>query len=324
MLEHGDAQAAPSTAQEVARVIPVLEAIAPIFIIILCGYVIQRGGLLPVSFLGQANRFVFFFSLPFLIFTGIVRSGLRGFSLAAVLSVVLPSMAVAVVALGLGFILGLRQGRLGTFVQTSFHGNVSYIGLAILVFTLGESGLSQGSVLIGFLILANNVLAIVVLSYSSHRERDVKQALLSVVKNPVIIATFAGMFTVYAGLPVPRVAMKTMCILANIALPMALVIIGASMSLGVIRRFFRLAATVSFLKLMVLPALSVLYCRIGGTGWADMVPGVILLATPTAITSFTLAQEIGGDRDLASNVVTLSTILSPFSFLFWTVALKAL
>ncbi len=303
--------------------IPMLEAIAPIFIIILCGYLIQRAGILQKDFLIEANRFIFYWSLPFLIFTGIVKSGLTGFSIAAVFSVILPSIAVAAIAIAIGLAFGLKKGRLGTFIQTSFHGNVSYIGLAVLFFALGEAGLSRGSVLIGFLILANNVLAIAILSYLSQQEPDVKHALQSVVKNPVVIATFAGMLTVYSGVPVPRVAMKTMGILANIALPMALVIIGASMSLGVVRRFFKLAAVVSVLKLMVLPALSVVYCRLQGMGLPDMLPGIILLATPTAITSFTLSQEIGGDGDLASNAVTLSTMLSPCSFLFWTMTVRA-
>jgi len=68
---------------------------------------------------------------------------------------------------------------------------------------------------------------------------------------------------------------------------------------------------------MVLPSLSFLFCYLYAIPLRDALPGIILLATPTATTSFILANQIGGDTELASGVITLSTLLSPFAFIFW-------
>jgi predicted permease len=89
------------------------ETIAPIFPIILVGYLVKTSRFLKNEFFVEANRFVYFFSLPVLIFTGTVKSGLQAFSPALILSVVVPTVAVCLFGCALGGIIGLRKGRLG-------------------------------------------------------------------------------------------------------------------------------------------------------------------------------------------------------------------
>jgi predicted permease len=302
--------------------VAVIETIAPIFFIIIFGYIIQRKGFLESHFISEANRFIFLFPLPVLIFTGIVKSDIKDVAFSHIFSVILPTLIILCIALILGVIIGLKGGRLGTFVQTTFHGNVSYIGLAVLFYMLGEEGLKKGSILIGFLILVNNTCAIAVLSWTSRQHKNMLKALVSIIKTPVIVATFLGILILYLNIPIPKVLLKGMGILANIALPMALIIIGASISIGTIKTSFKLSALISFLKLMVLPYLAVLYCKIYCISPNDALPGIILLATPTAATSYILAHELDGDTGLASGAVTLSTLLSPLTFVFWTYMAK--
>jgi len=182
---------------------------------------------------------------------------------------------------------------------------------------LGEEGLKRGSILIGILILVNNTMAIAVLSWASQNQKNIMKGLLSVIKTPVIVATFTGIIALYLNVTLPKVLLRSMEILANIALPMALIIIGASISLGTIRRSFKLSAAISLLKLVFLPFLAFLYCTLFLIPVKDALPGIILLSTPTATTSYILAQELGGDTDIASGAVTLCTMLSPLTFVLW-------
>jgi predicted permease len=48
-----------------------------------------------------------------------------------------------------------------------------------------------------------------------------------------------------------------------------------------------------------------------------MVPGLILLATPSATLTFVMAQEMGGEVDLAVAAVSFSTIMSAFTYALW-------
>jgi malate permease and related proteins len=295
----------------------VIETIAPIFLIIVFGYVIRIKGFLPEQFVADANRFVFLFPLPVMIFSGIVKSNMSDVSPLHIASVVLPTIAMAGIALLIGSMLKLKKGALGSFVQTTFHGNVSYIGLAVLFYALGEEGLKKGSILIGILILVNNALAIGILSWTSGEHKNISKALFSIVKNPVIAATFLGTAFLFLGIKLPTVILKSMGILANIALPMALIVIGASITVGTIKHSFRFSAIATFLKLLLLPGLSLLLCRLFSIPYQEGLPGILLLATPTATTSYIMAHELDGDRDIASGAITLSTLVSPITYVLW-------
>ena len=237
----------------------IIETIIPIFLIIIFGYILQQRGMLKAEFIQEANRFVFLFSLPVLIFTGIMKSDIKDVGLTNILLVIIPTLIILCVAFLLALAMGLRRGTLGSFVQTTFHGNITYIGLAVLYYMLGEEGLKKGSILIGFLILVNNTLAIAILSWTSQRHTNILKSLTSIAKTPLIVATFVGMLLLYLDIPVSKLLMKSMGILANIALPMALIIIGASMSVSTIKSSFRLSGIVAIMKLMVLPSLSFLF-----------------------------------------------------------------
>jgi hypothetical protein len=300
----------------------VIETIAPIFFIIIFGYILKIKGLLKSEFIQEANRFVFLFSLPVLIFTGIMKSDIKDVGLINILSVIIPTVLVLILTFILAITMRLKKGTLGSFVQTAFHGNITYIGLAVLYYMLGDEGLKKGSILIGFLILVNNTLAITVISWASRGSTNILKSLASIAKTPVIIATFLGMVLLYFGITVPRIILKSMGILANIALPLALIIIGASMSVGTIRSSIKLSGIVTLIKLFVLPFLSFLFFSIYAIPPQDALPGVILLATPAATTSFILANQLGGDTELASGVITLSTLLSPLAFIFWAYVVR--
>jgi malate permease and related proteins len=298
------------------------ETIAPIFLIILVGCVIKHGRLLKDDFFTEANRFVYFFSLPALIFTSIVKSGLQAFSLSLILSVVLPTVAIFFLGCGLGRLLDLRGGRFGTFVQATYHGNVSYIGLAVVFYMLGEDAFRQGSIMVGFLVLTTNLLSSIILSVASSTPgQHVLKPLTSIVKNPVIISSVAGICAAYAGLPIPTLIMKSMTILANIALPLALVTIGASLTPAGARKAWRLGLLTSFIKLLFLPGLAILFLKALKLPLKEASTSIILLATPVATLAYIMAEQMGGDGDLASNSITLSTVLSLFTYMAWAIFL---
>jgi malate permease and related proteins len=299
-----------------------VETIAPIFLIILVGCVIKQGRLFKDDFFTEANRFVYFFSLPVLIFTSIVKSGLQAFSLALILSVVLPTVAVSFLGCGLGRLMGLRGGRFGTFAQATYHGNVSYIGLAVVFYMLGEDAFRQGSIMVGFLVLTTNLLSSVILSLAASTPgQHALRPLISIAKNPVIISSIAGICAAYAGLPIPAIVMKSMAVLANIALPLALVTIGASLTLASARKSWRLGLFASFIKLLVLPGLTILFLKAFKLPLKDASTSIVLLATPVATLAYIMAEQLGGDGELASNAVTLSTALSLFTYMAWAVFL---
>jgi len=298
------------------------ETIGPIFLIILLGWAIKQSRLFKIEFFAEANRFVYYFSLPVLIFIGIVKSGLQVLSPALILCVILPTVALFILGSCMGWLMGLRGGRFGTFVQSTYHGNVSYIGLAVIFYMLGENAFRQGSIMVGVLVLTTNLLSSIILSLAAPATaRRAIGPLTSIAKNPVVISSAAGIGAAFVGLSLPAIVMKSMTVLANIALPLALVTIGASLTLAGAKKSWKLGLLTCCIKLLILPGLGVLLLNMLGVALRDGSTGIILLATPVATLAYIMAEQIGGDGDLASSAITLSTVLSLFTYMGWAVVL---
>lgn len=295
----------------------ILATIAPIFIIIAFGFFLTHKRVLSERFISEANRFVFQFPLPFLIFIGIVKSGLKSTGCLPIAAVTVPSLVVMCIALVVAKIARYKGDKLGSFVQSTFHGNVTYVGFAVLFYMFGEEGLGKGSLLAGTLILFNNALAIVILAITSGRHQSPFKIALSIVRTPIIMATFAAIIFVLLRLSMPAVIMKSLEIVANISLPLALIIIGGSISPAMLRKTFRPAVITTVLKCFILPGIAFLFYRMCSPDISRAVPAMVLLATPTAITTYIMARELGGDAELASGCITLSTFASPAVYWFW-------
>jgi hypothetical protein len=300
----------------------ILSTILPIFFVILLGWGFHRKGFIPPSFLGAGNRLVYYLAIPAMIFRAIARATLTTqFDIRVVLATLTAVLTVFGLAwFAAGFFRVARRGQRGTFVQTTFHGNIGYIALAIAFYALGNEGLVRASIIAGFVMILQNLLAILILQYYSDKSAikgKTSHALVKILGNPVILASIAGIIASLLEIPIPKVMDQTLEIISGLALPMALLIIGASLTFDLVR--FRIAAVLSAsaVKLIVLPGLGFLGFRLLGLSPQDYLPGLILLATPTATIAVVMAHEIDGDMDFAVATVSVSTMLSMGTFFFW-------
>jgi len=73
----------------------------------------------------------------------------------------------------------------------------------------------------------------------------------------------------------------------------------------------------SFMKLFLLPGLGFTLYRVFGLAIQDYLPGLILLASPTATITYVMAKEMNGDTDFAVAALSTSTMLSAVTFSLW-------
>ena len=117
----------------------IVTTIIPIFAIIILGLFSRRIGFIQPVFLGPANRLVYHLAIPAMIFHSISRASLKTqFDITVLTITVLSVPAVFVVAWAIGYIARVRRKQIGTFIQSSFHGNLGYIGLAVAYYYLGD------------------------------------------------------------------------------------------------------------------------------------------------------------------------------------------
>ena len=299
----------------------VATTIVPIFAIIALGWAARKKGFFPESFMGPANRLVYYWAIPAMIFRSICRGDFRTSFHPQVLSVTLASVtAVFFVAWAAGLLARIDKRQMGPFVQGSFHGNLGYIGLAVVYYHLGDHGLVKAGILAGFVMILQNFLAVAILRIYAEDDtaaKSMKSVAKGILGNPVIVAALAGILFSWVGIDMPDVLDKSLKILSGMALPMALLLIGASLSFRLIRHELFAALLSSFLKLGLLPGLGLLFYVLLGADCGDYLPGLILLAAPSATLVYVMALEMKGDADFAVADISLSTLLSAATFSLW-------
>jgi predicted permease len=295
--------------------------IIPIFAIIALGWFVRTKGFIQPEFLGPANRLVYYLAIPAMIFHEISKGSLSTqFDAAVILIALFSVLTVFAVAWCVGLIWRIRSGELGTFIQASFHGNLGYIGLAVAYYSLGNDGFVRASIIAGFIMILQNFLAVVALQFNSDEvstSNSKRNAVLKILGNPVILSALAGILFSATGLKLPLVISRILDILSGLALPMALILIGASLSFKLMRLRLSRIFSSSFLKLILLPGLGFFLYRMFDIKLQDYLPGLILLASPTATLTYVMAKEMNGDSDFAVAALSFCTLLSAVTFSIW-------
>ncbi|MCU0791849.1 MAG: AEC family transporter [Opitutaceae bacterium] len=295
----------------------VLELLGPIFLLVLLGVALQRGGFFRAGVVPGLNRLCYWVALPALILGSLARGGPgAGTGWAAWsggLLGVLAATTVAVAALGWGgaAALGIKWETRGTFAQAFFRGNLAFVGLPILLKVPGLDA-TKVLLLLAPMMVLYNVIAVALLVASRHGVGW--SALRSLVgewlRNPILWASGVGGAAFSLGWVLPAPLGETVSLLGKMAVPLALVTIGAVLA-GLPTGRWQGAAWLAIAgKVGVSPLL----------GWAattalaitgqDQLVLLVALACPTAVVSYTMAEELGGDAAMAAQAVVGSTAAS--------------
>jgi predicted permease len=223
--------------------VEVLVTVVPIFVIILLGWTVRKRGLITPEFLAPANRLVYYFSIPALVFNAIANTSFHEqFNRRILLLTLLSAAIVYLFAFMDSRLNAMPPSRTGTFIQGSGQGNLRYFGLPIAFYYLGDGGLARAAILCGFLMILQNFLSLLALSVYNQSERQVLDGLEIFKKihgNPSIISALASIVFSVLGFSLPTVISRIFDILGGLAPPMALLLIGASISTQLIRRYLK-------------------------------------------------------------------------------------
>jgi predicted permease len=312
--------AAPSSSVRLHYVpVVVLSGLIPVFLLVALGVAARRLGLLSEAAAVGLNRLVANLALPALLLLKIGTADLRqSFSgvLVATTSGVL--LATTVVALALAAAWGLRRPQRGVFAQAAMRGNLVYVGFPIILATLGETGLEQAAVTVAVLIPLMNVVSVGVLeAFRGEGARIDARVVLRIVVNPMVVGALGGLVLAALAWHPWSWLRSTLNILSSFALPGALLALGAQLRLGRWAGVWKPAVVASVIKLGIQPALVWWLLGVFGLTGLPAAVGVMLLAAPTAVASYPVAADLGGDTDLAAAAVMLPTIASAVTYVGW-------
>jgi predicted permease len=282
---------------------------APVFSMLFLGVVLKRLGLIDAGFINTASILVFRGTLPTLLFLGIIKADLStALQPALLVYFVLATLGCFLLAWGWA-ILRCPEADRGIFTQGAFRGNNGIIGLALATSMYGDYGLSVGAVLGGVVILSYNTLSAIVLAiYSPQAKADFWSLSKSIVSNPLIVGVLLAIPFAAWQIQLPAWLMTSAGYFAQMSLPLALICIGGTLSLGSLRESSGMAISSSLMKVFWLPVLATLGAWLWGFRDADLAILFLYFASPTAAASFVMAKAVGGNHQLAAAIIVLTTL----------------
>ena len=298
-----------------------VKAIVPLFLLILTGTYIRWRKLLTDTEIRHVNGMVFeifFFCMMFhnLYITSLdqaVRPKLILFSVAAVF---------AVIAIAAVFAMRLTPDNKtrGAMIQAIYRSNFVLLGIPMVENIFGREALAVPTMMIAIVVPIFNIMGVFILeTFRGDGTFSLKTTLLNVLKNPMIVGAIFGFFFLFTGIRIPDFIEKPIAQLSYCTSPVALLILGASFKIGTLGNDVRDLAIIVASRLLVVPGVILPLAMLMGIRGIEFVTLISIFATPCAVASFAMAQQLGSNAELAGNAVVVSSALSCFTLFFWIV-----
>ncbi len=293
----------------------VLTSVLPVCLLLSLGAALCRVRFLPEAFFASLNRLGFWVLLPSLLFCTISQApaaaGRAGLRIGLLLCVC--AAAVTVLAWAAARLLALPPPSARALMQAAMRGNLAYTALPVIIYAFGEH--AQASAAATFALAPTipfyNFLAVLILTRpeGGGRTHLLLRTAAAVARNPLILGCAFGLLVRAAGWPFPVPLLKTVEALGRAALPCALLALGSDLTPERLRTNLRPASAATLLKLVCMPLLGLAIGRMVKMDGESLLIALLFLASPSAVTSYVMADQMGADKSLAGSAIALSTLL---------------
>ena len=294
----------------------VVNAALPIFALIFTGYFCGRLKVLGDGAIDALNRFAVYLALPALLFRAMTRITFEPFSQAGFAVALAGGIAVPFL---IAFLLARRRNcRVG---QASIEGldasyaNVGFMGIPLCLLVFGESSVPAAVIATLFTASLLFAFAIVIIEIDLQRakslRRTIRNLLLSLARNPLLLGPAGGLGVGMAGLSLPAPMDQFAAVLAGAASPIALVCIGLFLARERMARNVNAVAVLVGLKLILQPAATgvlAFYVFQMPPVWSHS--AVLLSALPIGSGPFVLATLYGLEANVTSGAILASHLCS--------------
>ena len=291
----------------------ILTAILPIFLVIVLGHLLRRGGIPNTDFWDQNDKLAYWVLVPALLFTQCATADISADLVGSYALVILGGFFVAL-AFGLGSarLLGMGDGETGAVMQCSARHNI-FISLSVAGTLFGAEGLALASLGAAILIRVTNLAVVPLLSWLHRHDAEggVARAMArDLVRNPLLIAVITGAAWNAAGIGEVPILHKTTGIIGAAALPIVLMCIGANLRVRAMQASALPLALSAVGKFLVFPVVTIGLALWLGLSRQETLVALLFAAAPVATAAYTQAKQMGGDAPLTAAMTTIQTAMA--------------
>ena len=296
-----------------------VNAVIPFFCYLALGYTMKIKGVITEEFLQKLNQMVFKVFYPFMTFYNIYKAdaeslprpqlmlfaGISILVVEAVLIVIVPKIIK-------------ENPKRGVIIQAIFRSNFVLFGIPLTIAVFGDSASSVAAMMVTVVITIYNTTSVFILEmFNSEGKTDPKKTLKAVASNPLLRGAVLGLIFFLLGIKLPESLVTPIAAFSNMTSPLAIFILGGTLQFRAIGKNLKYLIPALACKLFVLPAIIIAIAYAMGLRGLELFLLIAIYATPVAAASYPMAQNMGGDGELAGQFVVISTAVSMFTLFLW-------
>ncbi|MBO4749688.1 MAG: AEC family transporter [Lachnospiraceae bacterium] len=328
-----------------------LNATAPIFALMVLGYLLRRIGLIDDKAAAWMNKFVFTVALPVLVFKDLASQDFAGTwnTKFVLFCFLVTSLSIALIALLAKLVMKDRAKR-GEFIQASYRSSAALLGIAFIHNIYGDGASGMGPLMILGSVPLYNIFAVIVLMLTaqttgeaanqtgqaggasltqaagaaSDRHALLVKTLRGIVTNPIILGIAIGLVWSLLRIPQPKIFQTIVTNVSALATPLGLMSMGATFEFKKAAQDIKPALLAAFIKLFALAAIFLPIAVALGFAGEQIVAILVMLGSATTVSCYIMAKSMGHEGTLSSSVIMLTTFGCSFSLTFWLFLLRSL
>lgn len=304
-----------------------VNAVVPFFFYLALGAGARAAKAVDEAFLQKLTKMVFAVMFPFMTFNNVYSATWDG----------LPSLTLTMF-IGGGILLTTallvfivpklvkENARRGVMIQGLFRGNYVLLGVPLTVSVFGPEKGALAAMMVVVVLTFNNILAVIVLEMfnggSDGKKSSAGSLLLNVAKNPMIIGCVVGLVFFIFRIRLPDCLASPIAAISSMTTPLAMFALGGTLRFNAIAKNMRYISSVLLIRLIVMPLVMMCLGYAIGLRSAELFLVLTVFGTPSAAASYPMAMNMGGDGELAGQLVFTSTAVSMASLFVWIFCLN--
>ena len=295
-------------------------AIFPLLAFMMLGYFLGRVKLIDQNAAAGINKLVFNVLLPANIINSIYKANLQDdFDIKIALFAAFICLSSFLI---ISFVVNKKEPDktiAPVMAQGMFKSNYNLLIIPIAGSFCGTA-LGMAAILVMVTTPILNTCSTIAFETARGKGVSVPHILKKVILNPLVLSSIIAVLINLSGIKIPAVISSGVIEkLSSMATPAAMIALGMGFDFESMKKWKTRLSIICFVKLIIMPIVYVSIALLCGIRGANLIAMLILSGGPTAVNSYSTAVALGGNGELAGEIVALTSLLSVLSlFVFLT------
>ena len=299
--------------------------VSPLFIVMALGYYLKYIKMLDKQTLDVMNKVCFKAFLPTMLFYNIYKSDVKSaFNPRLIMFSVSCVLILFFILLIIIPKIEKDNKKRGVMIQGIFRSNFVIFGMPVASSIYGDGNIGTTALLIAIIVPLFNLLAVISLEVFRDGNIDFKKIIHGIITNPLIVASVIGISFILLNIKLPTFIEKSVSDISKLATPLSLILLGGSFSFSDIKEYLKNIIFVVSNKLVIVPLIFIPLAISLGFREIELLTILLIFASPTAVSTFQMAEQMDADHILAQQAIVFSCLFCIPTVFLWILSLKQL